>query len=81
MKVIDDSEFLVSIKAFLERTGMKPTRFGREAVGEASFIASLESGRSPSLKVVNKVAQFMQDYVADASDASGSDDATEAEAA
>jgi hypothetical protein len=30
---------------------------------------------------VNKVAQFMQDYVADASDASGSDDATEAEAA
>ncbi len=59
MNIPSDAELLASIHAFLVRHGMKPTRFGRDATGEAQLIESIESGRSPSLRVLRRVADFM----------------------
>lgn len=54
-----DAQFLAEIAAFLAETGMKPTTFGRDMVGDPSFIADLEGGRSPSGRVMHKVRTKM----------------------
>ena len=35
------------IEKYLRRTGMKPTRFGREAVRDPRFVFDLRNGRDP----------------------------------
>jgi hypothetical protein len=66
MQIPTDAELLGSINAFIVRHDMAPTRFGREATGEPQLIASIEGGRSPSLKVLQKIAAFMARYDAEA---------------
>lgn len=70
MQIPSDIELLASIDAFVARHGMAPTRFGREATGEPQLIDSIKGGRSPSLKVWRKIAEFMAAYEANAVDAS-----------
>ena len=65
MTILTDAELLQRIEAFLARTGMAPTRFGRDVMAEASLIATLRNGRSLSLKNVNKLLGFMADYEAE----------------
>ena len=65
MQIPSDTELLASIDAFVARHGMAPTRFGREATGEPQLIDSIKGGRSPSLKVWRKVADFMARYDAE----------------
>jgi len=60
--IITDEELLQRIEAFLERTDMAPSRFGREAMREPSFIESLRNGRSLSLKNANRVLRFMSEF-------------------
>lgn len=59
MDIPTREELLKLIQAFLARHDMKPTRFGREATGEAQLISSIEGGRSPSLDTLHKVKDFM----------------------
>lgn len=71
MQIPTRPELLDSIDAFLERHDMKPTRFGRDATGEPQLIDSIRNkGRSPSLDVLLKIAEFMRRYDAEASAAS-----------
>ena len=37
------------VEEFLDRTGFKPTEFGRQAVGDPSLVLNLRRGRSPTL--------------------------------
>lgn len=60
--IITDAELLGRIEAFLERAEMAPTRFGREAMREPSFIESLRNGRSLSLRNANRVLQFIDEH-------------------
>lgn len=62
MKLIDDAELLCRVEQFLNRTGMAPTRFGREVMGEASLVSRLKDGRSLSLRNANKVISFIQEH-------------------
>lgn len=59
MQVITEAELLSRIDTFLDRHDMAPTTFGRKATGEPQLIDSIRKGRSPSLKVVNRVIEFM----------------------
>jgi 2,4-dienoyl-CoA reductase-like NADH-dependent reductase (Old Yellow Enzyme family) len=52
--------FLAAIDAFLARTRMKESAFGREAVRDPSLVRKLRAGRSPSLRLVGRVEEFMQ---------------------
>jgi hypothetical protein len=79
-----DEELLAHIETFLNRTGMKPTRFGIETMAQGSLIADLRGGRSLSLRNVNKLLSFMAEYEAASSNASAGnspDDTAQAEAA
>ena len=54
--------FLADVEAFLERSGMKPTNFGKEAVKDPNFVWDLRSGRLPTLGVVDRVYAFMASH-------------------
>ena len=56
------AEILDRIETFLERHAMPPTSFGRAATGEPQLIKSMKDGRSPSHRVLERVAAFMADY-------------------
>jgi hypothetical protein len=51
---------LVEIDGFRARTGMTVSGFGRVAVGDPNFVADLRAGRMPSLKLIDRVRNFMQ---------------------
>lgn len=57
-----DAQFIAEINDFLAETGMKPTTFGREMVGDPMLIADLEGGRSPSGRVMHKVRTGMKSH-------------------
>ncbi len=56
-------DFLAKIDRFIKRNGISPTFFGKEALGDPSFINDLRVGkRSPHLRTIKKVEDFMCDY-------------------
>ena len=65
--LMTDDALLEQIDAFLSATGMKPTRFGMEALGEGGLVKSLREGRSPSLKNAKRIVEFMATYRPDQS--------------
>ncbi len=54
--------FLSAIEAHLQRTGTKPTEFGRAAVGDPSLVLGLRRGRSPRLATVDRVLAYMREH-------------------
>ncbi|ADJ22987.1 conserved hypothetical protein [Hyphomicrobium denitrificans ATCC 51888] len=59
-------DFKDRINGFLERTGMSPSAFGRQAVNDGSFVADLNSGeREFRLSTIEKVDKFIADFDAD----------------
>ena len=51
--------FTDDVEKFLKRTGVEPTIFGREALGDPSFVFDLRKGRSPSARTMDKVREWM----------------------
>jgi hypothetical protein len=54
--------FRQKIETFLSRTEMPPTSFGREAVGDGNFVSDLRDGRMPSLRLVERVENYIKSY-------------------
>lgn len=53
--------FLAEIEAFLNRTKMTATAFGRAAVNDPNFVGDLRTkGRKPNLGLVDRVHDFMR---------------------
>jgi hypothetical protein len=51
--------FLSKVESFLKESGIKPTEFGRQAIGDPSFILNLRRGRSPTLITADKIMTFI----------------------
>jgi hypothetical protein len=49
------------IELFLKLSGMKPTRFGREALGDPRFVFDLRFGREPRPATVKRVESYLRD--------------------
>lgn len=62
MEIPTDAELVARVDEFLTRTGMAPTRFGREVMGDGALVQHLRAGRSLSLSNANKVVAFMAAY-------------------
>lgn len=55
------AQFIAEIDAFLERTGMTPTVFGKSALKDPNFVGDLKrKGRQPTLGVVGRVHEFIR---------------------
>ena len=60
------SELLDQIERFLLRHQMAPTAFGLYVVNDPNIVRDLRSGdRSPSLKTVQRLVDFMEGYESD----------------
>ena len=57
-----DRDFLLSIEVFLETSGMSASRFGKLVVGDPNFVLDVRAGRSPSLKIVARVMDFIEGH-------------------
>ncbi len=58
--------FLGEIEAFLERSGMSATAFGRSALNDPNFVHDLRAGRMPNLGLVGRVHDFIRSQEASA---------------
>lgn len=47
------------VEDYLDRYGMKPTAFGKAAVGDPNFVFDLRAGREPRTGTVDRVRAFM----------------------
>ena len=59
-------QFRARVEAFLKTSGFKPTEFGRQSVGDPSFVLSLRRGRSPTLPTADRVLDFIAETEATA---------------
>ena len=50
---------LQRVEQHLKQFGVPPARFGREAVGDPSFVFDLRDGRCPRTPTVAKVDSYM----------------------
>ena len=66
MQTLTD-HFHNTVEAFLDRSGFKPTEFGRQAIGDPSLVLNLRRGRSPTLATADRILAFIHenDRVAD----------------
>ncbi len=52
--------FLERVERFLESSGMTPTGFGREAVGDPKLVFELRDGREPRRKTRERILKFIE---------------------
>ncbi len=50
------------IRAFLERTRLSPTRFGRMAMGDPNLLRQIEGGRSLTLRAADRILAFVDEW-------------------
>ncbi len=48
------------VHAFLKRSGMKPSRFGRKVLNDPSFVLRLKPDKDPLPATVAKVRRFIE---------------------
>ena len=49
------ADFLAAVEAYLQRSGESASAFGRRVLGDPTFVFDLRTGRSPSLRLVDRV--------------------------
>ena len=54
-------QFHARVEEFLERSGFKPTEFGRQAVGDPTLVMDLRRGRSPTLATADRILCFIEE--------------------
>lgn len=57
-----EQQFRSRVSAFLERTRLSPTKFGRMALGDPSLLRRIEAGRSLTLRTADRILAFVADY-------------------
>lgn len=53
------SAFRSEIEAYLSKTGMSPTAFGRTAAGDPGLVFQLREGREPRFSTISRVRAWM----------------------
>ena len=48
------------VEVYLRRSGVSPTRFGREAVRDPQFVFDLRKGREPGPRVTRRVRAYLE---------------------
>jgi hypothetical protein len=59
MDIPTHDELVARIDAFLERHDLTDSSFSRAATGEPGLVARIREGSSPTLKILNRLAEFM----------------------
>ena len=51
---------LMRIEAYLRKTGMPPTRFGREVARDPRLMHDLRRGRTPNARTIARVLTYIE---------------------
>lgn len=54
-----EGQFISRVSAFLGRSGLSPTAFGKRAVGDPNLMRQIGRGRSPSLRTADRILAFI----------------------
>ena len=57
-----EQHFNSRVSAFLSRTGMGATTLGMKAVGDPNLLREIAEGRSPSLRIADRVLAYIDNY-------------------
>ena len=57
-----EGQFISRVSAFLGRSGLSPTAFGKKAVGDPNLMRQIDRGRSPSLGTANRILAFIAEH-------------------
>lgn len=55
-------EIAAEIEAFMERHGLNPSRFGRLAMGDPTFVYEVREGRKMAPETMDALRGFMRSY-------------------
>ena len=55
-------DLLWRIEAFLKRSGMPPSRFGRGAVRDARLVQDMRNGREPRPATARRIVAFLEGH-------------------
>lgn len=58
-------QFTREVEAFLSQHSFEAATFGRKALNDPSFVNDLREGRSPTLKTIERVRDFMASVAAE----------------
>ena len=58
-------QFLIRVETFLAASNLKVSEFGRQSVGDPSFVSHLRRGRTPTLATADKVLAYIQELEAE----------------
>lgn len=56
------TDLLHRVEAFLKRTGMPPSTFGRNAARASSFVYRLRDGANITTETIDRVLTYMREY-------------------
>ncbi len=54
-----EGQFISRVGAFLGRSGLSPTAFGKKALGDPNLMRQIGRGRSPSLRTADRILAFI----------------------
>lgn len=54
-----EGQFISRVSAFLRRSGLSPTAFGKKALGDPNLMRQIGRGRSPSLRTADRILAFI----------------------
>ena len=57
-----EEQFISRVSAFLGRSGVSPTAFGKMAVGDPNLMRRIGRGRSPSLRTADRILAFIAEH-------------------
>lgn len=57
-----EGQFISRVSAFLGRSDLSPTAFGKKAVGDPNLIRQIVRGRSPSLRTADRILAFIAEH-------------------
>jgi homoserine dehydrogenase len=63
MFCVMDDELVEQVEAFLQRTGMNATVFGKRALSDPTFVFDLREGREPRSSTRRRALQFIAEYI------------------
>jgi hypothetical protein len=60
--MINDTQFLESILTFIKKHKIAKSTFGLNVVNDGKFVGRLEQGGSVTLRMANKIFNYMEKY-------------------
>lgn len=64
--MVSQEQFASAIESFLTEMGMSPTAFGKAAAGDPTLVFEIRKGRSCSLNLATRIADFMERHAREA---------------